>query len=330
MAAVRSKEGEVTAVQLTFLNSETAAKADLPVTKKSFGVVKGSAVTIQEEKDSNVFFIAEGVETALSLKEAGLKGTIKASLGLSNIKHSLPENPFKGEPFNGNPFKGGPFNGNSLNESSLSEDSFNGGRLSKNLNTQIIICADHDSPNSPAARNLEKSVLDLQEKGFSVTVIKPDKLNEDFNDVLKIKGPEGVREILQQNLPHNLIKDLPIPVPSLRRQETPKSKLEESEVEVKRTTFKEVEKFCADYLYAYLDKENRSLTPELKERITLQSEKAADFIFYAHTLKGTSPTEEQTKLFLLRAKYEFDRIPEIRRNIIKEWQREDNFNENSL
>ena len=163
MAGARSQSGEITAVQITFLNANTAAKADIPVAKRSFGVVKGSAVTLQEgslneDKNSNVLFVAEGVETALSLKSAGVQGTIKASLGLSNIKRIVPDSP----------------------------------------NTHIVICADHDAPDSPAAKSLEKSVLALQERGLTVTVIKPDKLGEDFNDVLKSQGPQGVRDILER------------------------------------------------------------------------------------------------------------------------------------
>lgn len=294
MVAARSPRGEVTAVQITCLNPQTAAKADLSVSKRSFGVLKGSAVTLQEDNNSNIFFVAEGVETALSLKEAGLKGTIKATLGLSNIKRLTPENLLNGSP-----------------------------------HTQIIVCADHDSPDSPAARSLQKAVLDLQNKGFSVTVIKPDKLNEDFNDVLKTKGREGVREILQRNLPKEITKDFLTSVPSLLSKVPPKSKQEEvkSEVKAQGKSFAEIEKRCARCLYDHLEKENRPLTPELKERIVLQSEKAADFMFHAHALKGTSLTEEQTRPYLLRAKYELDRILEIRRDIIKDWQREDNFNE---
>lgn len=93
MTGARSTSGEITAVQLTFLNPTTAAKADIEVPKKSFGVIKGSAVTLQENENSKTFFITEGVETALSLKSAGIEGTIKASLGLSNMKQIMPNTP---------------------------------------------------------------------------------------------------------------------------------------------------------------------------------------------------------------------------------------------
>ncbi len=264
MAAARNPEGQVTAVQLTFLNPETGKKASLDVPKKSFGVIKGSCVVLQKDQ-SGILFIAEGVETALSLKEVGIKGTIKASLGLSNIKRVEPNDP----------------------------------------KTQIIICADHDGPESPAAESLAKSVLSLQEKGFNVTVVKPDKLGQDFNDVLKEKGPQGVKEILQRNLSPSFFK---APVPQ-------------------ENAFEQIETQCKKVLYDYLTIEKLSPTPELRNRISLQSEKAADFILHQHKLKGTEPTGDETKLYLLRAKYELDRIPEIRHDMIKDWDQEGHFDE---
>lgn len=57
------------------------------------------------------------------------------------------------------------------------------------------------------------------------------------------------------------------------------------------------------------------------KRVEKQAEKAANFIFHAHALKDTQPREKETKHFLLRAKYELDRIPEIRDNIIASWQK---------
>ncbi len=309
MAGVRSERGDITAVQITFLNAHTAAKADIPVAKRSFGVVKGSAVTLQgslsEGKASNVLFVAEGLETALSLKSAGVQGTIKASLGLSNIKRMAPDRP----------------------------------------DAHIVICADHDAPDSPAAKSLKKSVLALQERGLVVIVIKPDKVGEDFNDVLKAQGPQGVRDILERSLPKDLLKivhpekDLLLEAPvfaknALERKAVEKNTItlpqkSEEGVTLKETTvsmknegvFEQLTQQCVQKLYAYLGEERIDLTPDLMKRVEKQAEKAANFIFYAHTLKGTQPMEKETKHFLLRAKYELDRIPEIRDTIIAEWKK---------
>jgi hypothetical protein len=84
---------------------------------------------------------------------------------------------------------------------------------------------------------------------------------------------------------------------------------------------------CEQRLYVYISKENISLTPKLKERIPLQAERAANFIFYTHTIKGTEPTEKETKLYLARAKYELDRLPQIKEKLIEEWQKQGKFND---
>ncbi|MBX9621940.1 MAG: MobA/MobL family protein [Alphaproteobacteria bacterium] len=270
MVAARSNTEDITAVQLTFLDPKTANKADVPVQKRSYGILKGSAVTIQVGKDSNYLFIAEGIETALSLKEAGIEGTIKASLGLGNFARIEPQD----------------------------------------SKTHIVICGDHDDPKSPAAKSLEKSVHALQERGFKVTVIKPNTLGEDFNDVLKNKGPEGVREIIKQ--------------PALQAlTQTVIKEAGHSPQEV----FNQITKSCEKVLYAYMATENISMTHELKERIPLQAERAANFIFYAHTINGSEPTEKETKHFLARAKYELDRIPHIKEKFTEEWHKRGNFDE---
>ncbi|KAB2834474.1 MAG: hypothetical protein F9K49_05180, partial [Caedimonadaceae bacterium] len=270
MVAGRSHTGDITAVQLTFLDSKTADKADIPVQKRSYGLLKGSTVTVQASKDSNYLFIAEGVEAAISLKEAGLQGTIKASLGLANIGRIGLQNP----------------------------------------KVPIVICGDHDDTKSPAFKSLQKSVHALQGRGFKVTVIKPNTPGEDFNDILKKQSPEAVREIIKQVVPQTLIQ------PSITIKETSS---------LPQDAFNQIVKSCEKVLYAYIAKESVSITPELKERIPLQAERAAKFIFYAHTMGGTKPTEKEVKQFLTRAKYELDRIPQIKEKLTNEWQQRGNF-----
>jgi len=161
VVAARDSKGEIQAVQVTYLDPRTAQKADIDVKKRSFGVLKGSSVTLQDDKDhTNTLYVAEGVETALSLKAAGVKGTILASLGLSNIK-----------------------------------------RLSPAPSTKIIVCADHDAPDSPALKTLNNAIAHLKDQGHHVHVIKPETQGQDFNDVLKLHGITGVRDELTRQLP---------------------------------------------------------------------------------------------------------------------------------
>ncbi|OJW49632.1 MAG: hypothetical protein BGO67_03760 [Alphaproteobacteria bacterium 41-28] len=304
MAAARTHEGEITAVQLTFLNPHTANKANIPVQKRSFGALKGAAIIIQEDKNSNLLLIAEGVETALSLKETGIKGTIQASLGLSNIKRLAPED----------------------------------------INTHIIICADHDAPESSAAKSLEKSVMFLQEKGLTVNVIKPDRVGEDFNDILKANGTEGVREILEKNLPKDLLASMQISAEKqlqrdphvkevIERKEakqSPKSEKETPEFTLAGKPFKEIVAYCEKRLYDALARDKKPLTKERAQRFPLQAEKTATFLVHAYERNGRNPTQEEIAQLSLRAKYELNRIPEIRKELIQEWKDKDNFKENEV
>lgn len=108
IAFARDKEGNITGGQSIYLNKETGTKADIEVNKRSFGKIRGSFVEISknaEQKNvqsnkhgnnsvSNITIIAEGVETALSIQESGVKGKILCSLGISNIRNYEP---IKGE-----------------------------------------------------------------------------------------------------------------------------------------------------------------------------------------------------------------------------------------
>ncbi|MBS0186124.1 MAG: toprim domain-containing protein [Proteobacteria bacterium] len=86
----RNASGELSSVQLTKLNSNgTRAfnKDGEKLNKIQYGLAKGSFVTLQTNPESNQVFIAEGVETALSIKEAEVKDTIVASMGIHNMKN---------------------------------------------------------------------------------------------------------------------------------------------------------------------------------------------------------------------------------------------------
>jgi len=273
MVGARSPTGEITGLQLTFLDPDTAGKADLSVAKKSYGVLKGSAVTISDgDCASNILFIAEGVETALSLKEAGLQGTIKATLGLSNMRHLAPEN----------------------------------------TSTHLVICADHDAPDSPAAKSLDKSVFDLQAKGYTVTVVKPEKLGDDFNDVLKTHGPQKIKEIVEKVLPQNN---------QLGTSAWLENYKEKYGMNKERSPFGELVQKCEQRLYDVLNNKNMTLTRERTERIPLQAERMATYIMHRHGLDGSMPTEMEMKNISLRAKYELSRLPELQRNVMNEGEK---------
>ncbi len=92
ISIAKSPEGETKAVQLTYL-SEDGRRArnndGEKFAKITYGSAKGAYVTLQE--GSGTFIIAEGVETALSVKEAGIQGTVVCSLGIGNYKNIIKD-----------------------------------------------------------------------------------------------------------------------------------------------------------------------------------------------------------------------------------------------
>ncbi|OZA41408.1 MAG: hypothetical protein B7X84_08015 [Alphaproteobacteria bacterium 17-39-52] len=153
----RNASGELSSVQLTKLNNEgtrACNKHGEKLNKIQYGIAKGSFVTLQGGPQNNQVFIAEGVETALSIKEAGVKGTIVASLGIHNIKnYEGPEH-------------------------------------------KVIICADNDGLKSRTHEVIRHTQQHLDMQGKSTTSIRPDKEGQDFNDVLKENGSQGVQKYI--------------------------------------------------------------------------------------------------------------------------------------
>jgi len=158
VAFARDAEGQLTASQVTCLDPDTANKADIEVKKRSLGTIKGTVVEIQDQQGPT--YIAEGIETALSLKEARIKGRILVSLGLSNMA--------------------------------------NIGAHLRNKDEQLILCADADGPQSAAWKTSQKALERLTQEGFKVSLIRPQGENgRDFNDVLQEEGIQAVRSALK-------------------------------------------------------------------------------------------------------------------------------------
>jgi phage/plasmid primase-like uncharacterized protein len=83
----RNKDNEVISVEAVYLDNKTGGKASMSIkSKKSFGPKKGSGVILNKGhgKDS-VTYLAEGVETALSIREAVKNERVIAVLGKENF-----------------------------------------------------------------------------------------------------------------------------------------------------------------------------------------------------------------------------------------------------
>lgn len=172
LAFARDKRGNITGGQQILLDKNTGGKADIDIPKKSFGRIAGSfvdvgAINIQQstisqtvsDQSSPITIIAEGLETALSVKQALANQSLSSnsvlgssqinilcSLGISNIRNYHPE-----------------------------------------LEEKIIIAADNDGDKNSTSKTIENAVATLIDKGAFVEIAKPEDLG-DFNDILCKSG----------------------------------------------------------------------------------------------------------------------------------------------
>ena len=90
IAFAKDSLGHITGGVRISLDEISAQKANVLVPKKSFGIVSGSFVEINRINNKSAFdttIIAEGVETAMSIKSCGIKADILCALGVHNIKN---------------------------------------------------------------------------------------------------------------------------------------------------------------------------------------------------------------------------------------------------
>ncbi len=162
VAFARDESGNITGGLQILLDSKTGNKAEIDIPKKSFGRISGSFIEVEKSEKANITIIAEGLETALSIKQALSKHSEKkgdteavrilCSLGISNIKNYRAR---EGE--------------------------------------KIIIAADNDGHDSTTHKTIENARLELSSKGAFVEIVRPIKVG-DFNDILKDKAL-GEKEI---------------------------------------------------------------------------------------------------------------------------------------
>lgn len=162
IAFARNTNGEITGGQQIFLDSETNQKANISTPKRSFGKIAGSFVEISNRNlnsnpcEKKITIIAEGLETALSIKQAGIEidAKILCSLGISNIKNYTP---IKGE--------------------------------------RILIAGDNDGDGASSVDVTNKAKEELENKGAIVAIVTPETIG-DFNDILKDQGQQSIKDII--------------------------------------------------------------------------------------------------------------------------------------
>ncbi|HAU1150683.1 TPA: hypothetical protein JBI12_01835 [Legionella pneumophila] len=119
----------------------------------------GKAALVKKGSDPTRLFIAEGVETAASI--AGILNgdyTVMASLGITEMVHAIPVIRAQVAP-----------------------------------GAQIVLLADNDS-DIQAVNNLNDTVACFRKAGLNVVVVKPQTLDQDWNDVLQAKGNQQLKE----------------------------------------------------------------------------------------------------------------------------------------
>ena len=152
---------QVQVVQAIFLDRETAQKADVPVKKQTWGQpsqASAGLLNAQQRASAGVTYLAEGVETALSVYQALNGADVRVTLGKSNFK-------------NIDPVKTAP---------------------------QVILCLDNDGRNPQSDQLIHLAARKLEEQGKAVWIAKPEITGQDYNDVLKEQGAKAVQHALEK------------------------------------------------------------------------------------------------------------------------------------
>ena len=183
---IKNKQNNITGIVRIFLNKDGTklnktlmGEGNQPfqaVTKANLGVMKNAAVKIQTNPVSNTLWVAEGIETALSIAKVMPNETVLASLSVSQLKGIPADSTIK----------------------------------------KIIICADNDGHNPNSRKALIAAVshhLDNGKRVFIAMPTGPEKA--DFNDLLMTKGEQKVLETLNNKVEIHNIKQLETNEPRL-------------------------------------------------------------------------------------------------------------------
>ncbi len=133
MSIARDKGGDIKASQVIYLDKEGKRRKDIEVSKRTKGVLKGSYVELTKNKEAKEVYIAEGIETALSIASVEREARVICSLGVVNMRNI------------------------ELNNIS--------GIVNKNKN--IIICADNDGENAGSISSIEEGIKKFKDQGVS-------------------------------------------------------------------------------------------------------------------------------------------------------------------
>ncbi len=189
MAIARGKDGNLKTIQLTYLDPKTGARIkELKVEKRTLSSPKGSAVNLTPDVQTpKITFAAEGVETALSIKDA-IPTTQKdhiqvlVSLGVSNFPNIADVK---------------------------SADN-------------IVLVLDNDKNNQKQVASIKAAIAQMEQAGKRVVCIQPKLLNDqktDYNDLAQVGHVNLIRKDINQSIEQ--IKNLSKADPSINNIQTP-------------------------------------------------------------------------------------------------------------
>ncbi len=175
LAPIRDKNDHMTGVVRIFLNRDgskyskvyidESGKMEKATPKANLGISGSGAVIVQKGMLSTTVWVAEGVETALSIAQAKPNQTVMASLSVNQLKN-VPISPEV---------------------------------------RNVVICADNDPASSNTKANVIKAVGSFLSQGLKVFIALPPTIpagmdKYDFNDLLQDGGISAVQKSLDEKI----------------------------------------------------------------------------------------------------------------------------------
>lgn len=154
----KNSNGTLNHVQVIRLDPITGDKDYASkIGKQTYGKMNGCPIDLNKKSTSLITYLSEGVETGLSLLQVDPEANVKALLSKSNF---------------------------------LNVD------LSI-LTDKVVLCIDNDGKETFKDLVLSKAVIRLEEAGKKVSIIMPNEIDNDFDDVLKKEGVHVVRNHME-------------------------------------------------------------------------------------------------------------------------------------
>ncbi len=161
LCVVKDSNGEFNHVHVIRLNPITGDKDVASNTEKqTYGAMNGCPIELNKKSNSQTTYVAEGVETGLSVLAGDPNANVLAITG---------------------------------------KESFKNIDLSR-LSNKVVLCLDNDGEATFKTSIIEKAVFRLIEAGKSVALMIPKKTGDDFNDVLKRDGASAIRQHMENSV----------------------------------------------------------------------------------------------------------------------------------